>query len=496
MTVSIQSYYAAWLQIALAFALASSLPAGQFRRGLGRGDSVKVKIPTPPAVRIGRSTLEITVADDSGGAEGVPATALRAALDKVFRDSFSLVQSNGEAALRVTITHYIPAESTTLTVEQKVRVPVTGEGGQATTEDKTIQVEQWIAKGRLAVRAEIVDATGALIDTFAPQSAIQASQVISVDGVDRVDRTQLPSTDAVLTKLLNDLVVQFGPRYCPPAVETEIPLAVDDELRQGNQLAKNGDLPGAAKAWESAKIAKRENAGDNGHNVGAAYEIQGYDLLMKQGPLEKIRPYFQRAAKYYAEAAALDPEEKYVSRAVERVRKAVVLIDVLDQLEQVRQKALAVKKKPSVTPAAEGTPPPAETGNAPVETAIDPVAQEALEKALNDPRADTEQETVFRQFVRLRVRSSTNPLDEAAKRQVESTGTMAYSLSALAARRVVHQESQGWVTDQPKFAAYRESHKAFAQDGQISPEERTALQILAKNLGLSDGDVKVIESAK
>ena len=49
-----------------------TLVAGQFRHGLGRGDSLKVKLPAAPAVQIGRATLSIEVRD--GTVPGVPSS--------------------------------------------------------------------------------------------------------------------------------------------------------------------------------------------------------------------------------------------------------------------------------------------------------------------------------------------------------------------------------------------------------------------------------------
>jgi len=293
----------------------------------------------------------------------VPVTQIQAALDQVFRESFNIVQANGEALLRVAVVHYTPADSAITRVERKLRTPVTDPAtGQQTTAERSVVVEQWVARGQIAIRAEVVDAsTGVLLDGFAPQAAVQATQVVSVDHVDRLDRTQLPASDQVLAKLIADLAAQFRPRYCPPAIELEIPLAVDDELRGGNQLARNGDLAGAAKAWETAVIAKPQNAGDRAHNLGTAYETQAYDMLMKQAELTKVRPYLDRAAKHYAEASGLDPDEKYITRAVDRIRKAAGIVEALDKLEQKRQKSLAAKAQPSPWPPGQCKGPQAET---------------------------------------------------------------------------------------------------------------------------------------
>lgn len=356
---------------------------GQFRHGLGRGDSINAKLPNLPAVRIGRASLAIEVKDATApagqpgmmmpvpGASGpgdttVPVTQLQAALDQAFRESFTLVQSNGDAFLRVAITHYTPAESRIDTLTRKARTPAPpnpdgtvqrDQTGQPLMIDQTINVEQWVAKGQLAVRVEVVDSSGVLLDGFAPQSAVSATQVISVNGQDRVDRTQIPTLDQVKAKLIADLVKQFVLRYAPVAEAVEIPLAVDEELRPGNKLAKEGDFESAVKSWQAAVLKKGENEADKAYNLGAVYETEAYDRLLKQGAVDQILPYLERATKQYAADAAADPKEKYFTRATERLRKARLRLNRIADLEAVRQRTLTAKATPSPWPP--GSPPAA-----------------------------------------------------------------------------------------------------------------------------------------
>jgi tetratricopeptide (TPR) repeat protein len=511
--------------------VASALFAGQFRYGLGRGDSLKVKVPTAPGVRIGRASLAIEVKDSgipavpaqgSTADPSVPLSQLQAALDQVFRESYMLLQSNAEASLRVVITHYTPAESRIDALTQKMRVPappnpdgtavIDPQTGQALVIERAVAVEQWTARGQISARVEVVDSTGVLIDAFAPQATIRATQVISMDGQDRVDRTQLPTNDQVKAKLIADLVVQFVPRYCPPAVELEIPLAVDEALRAGNKQAQAGDYAAAAKMWQEAALKDTADEGDRLHNIGTVYEAQGYGVLLKQGSPSDAEPYFAKAGKQYAAAAELDPKEKYLTRASDRVRKAMGLVQAIRDLEGKRQQSLAAKASPSgvqqvvFTPSPSPapatfteTPQPTASVFTPVQPAVapavDPVAEEAIQKALTDPRSDTGPEAQFRQVIRLRIRASQVEVSEEIRKQLESTGAVAFSLSPLQSRRVVHQEAQQWAQLLPKLGIYRDTYAAFAQDGKITPEERQALGTLGKNLGMADGDVKGIESA-
>ena len=574
------SFFRFGVSAILSVLLAVPTFAGQFRHGLGRGESINAKLPNLPAIRIGRASLAIDVKDATAtagqpgmgmpvpGATGpvdttVPMTQLQAALDQVFRESFTLVQSNGDAFLRVAITHYTPAESRIDTLTQKTRAPAApnpdgtmqrDQTGQPLMIDQLINVEQWVAKGQLAVRVEVVDSSGVLLDAFAPQSAVSATQVISVNGQDRVDRTQIPTLDQVKAKLIADLVKQFVPRYAPVAEVVEIPLAVDDELRPGNKLAKDGDFESAVKAWQSAAIKKPENEADKIYNLGAVYETEAYDRLLKQGAVDQIAPYLDRATKQYADAAAADPKEKYFTRASERVRKARLRLSRIADLEAVRQRALTAKANPSAWPpgsapampviAQPQAPPvvtqpvpvqpvPADPAPAPIPAptpvptpevvvanklmpavptpdpapaptpaappaappAADPALQEALDQVLNDPRPDSDQEKVFRTFIRLRLKALPTAITDDAKRQLESIGPAAYSLTALQSRRVIHQEAKAWTALQPKLTIYRESVTAFAADGKLSPEERAALQALAKQLGLAPEDAAAIDAS-
>jgi hypothetical protein len=525
--------------------LPGALLAGQFRYSLGRGDSLKAKVPVAPAVRLGRSMLAIEVRDGTVGAgaalaagvEGaVPVTQIQSALDQVFGQSFSVVQANGEVTVRVFVTHYSPAESRIESITQKMRVaaapnpdgtPVLDpQTGQPLSLERSFVVEQWTAKGELAVRVEAVDASGALVDTFTPQAVVKGTATVSVDGQDRVDRTQIPTSEQVRAKLVADLAAQFAPRYGPPATELEIPLAVDEELRPGNKAAQAGDYAVAAQSWREAQPKKGEAEGDRLHNLGAIFEAQGYAALRQPSGIAEAEGFFRRAAEQYGAAREADPKEKYIARALDRARKGLALAATFAQLEQRRQQALAAQRTPAgpaqamaATPesgamplaagaasallpaqaAGTGGPPPMAPASAlapPPPAAVDPALEEAMNAALNDPRPDTEPESLFRQLVRLRVRALPGGGAEEARASLETAGATAFRLTALQARRVVHQEIRDWVALQPKIAIYRDSFTAFAQDGRIVPSEREALQTLAKNLGLPETDVQAIESEK
>lgn len=550
--------------------LVSLCHAGQFRFGLGRGESLNAKLANPPAVRIGRTTLLIDVKDGNvtpgaggypmsgGGFPGgggmpsgqplgafdpsLPLTQVQAALDRHFSENFTITQSNGEVSLRVAVTHHTPAESRIDQMAQRARVPAPpnpdgtpriDQFGNPEMLQRDIVVEQWSARGQLAARVELVDGSGALLDSFAPQASVRASQIVSADGQDRLDRTKLPPSEQVREKLISDFVAQIVQRYAPPAEPVEVPLAVDDELRAGNKMAKDGDFEHAVESWSSAVMKKRENSGDPIHNVGVVYEVQAYDMLLRQADPAKIAPYLERAAKQYSEASAADSKEKYFTRASDRIRKAQQRLTRFIELEAARQRALTAKAQPSAWPPGsqpqqqppppvvqqpEIQPPPPQQQQAPgvpvssfapaaavaeqpappavaePAAAVDPAMQEALEQALKDPRADNAQETAFRQFVRLRLKASHSVPAPDLTTQLHAAGAAVYKLTALQARRVVYQESTAWSALQPKLAMYRDSAAAFAQDGQITAEERAALVTMAHNLELTDADVKAIES--
>lgn len=489
--------------------LAMSLPlqAGQFRHGVVQKEQLKATVPSAPQVLIGHRLLLIDVKDASG--VNAPVTALQARLDQSFAGWFQLVQSSGETSLRVAVTHWVPAEAGPVILKQQVRVPINNPDGTPGIDPQTgghasqvqeVAVESWVIRGEIALRVELVGGSGSLLDAHTARASIKSSVVISVNGQDRVDRTQLPTPDQALEKLVTDLAIQIQTRYCPPPRIIEIPLAVGEELRKGNKLAREGRFADAVRSWEAAAEAKRNAQADRLHNLGALEEAQAYSLLMGQEDYSKVDASLQGAAERYAAARDLDPREKYFERAALRIRDARTLVDRLKVLAASRDRALRTKTQPSGWPpgtaAAVALIAPAEVlAVAQPSSADDSLAQDAVKQALNDPRPDSEAEVLFRNFIRLRLRAVPTPASDEASRALSAMGPSAYSLSPLQARRIVHQETTTWSAIQPNVAAYRNTFAAFAQDTRISPEERSALRTLGANLGLSVAEIALLESA-
>ena len=62
---------------------------------------------------------------DASGANG-PVTALQALLDEAFGDSFTIVLGNGEASLRVALTHFVAPDAGPVMNKQSMKVAVLG----------------------------------------------------------------------------------------------------------------------------------------------------------------------------------------------------------------------------------------------------------------------------------------------------------------------------------------------------------------------------------
>jgi len=108
------------------------------------------------------------------------ANALRGALEQAFRNPYTVVPANGDAALRVAITQYFPPRSNLLRSVQDRGAPVIRGGavvvdgvtGQPVLQVRRVQVEHWIGRGALSVRAELVEtATGVMLDSFTAASS-------------------------------------------------------------------------------------------------------------------------------------------------------------------------------------------------------------------------------------------------------------------------------------------------------------------------------------
>ena len=510
------------------------LMAGQFHFGFAgaRGDMAKLQAPRPPVIFTGKKqvTVEVipgaTVAAggiNSAGLNGVAQTtqwtpapspgtgttaggydpnasygnqqpqrqvlsemaaadlgAIRIAVEQILAPHYTIVQAAPEAIFRVHVAGYDPVRTQQYAIQQTVKDPNTGQPVQ-------VPVDVWEGTGRLPLRVELVDpATNRVIDGFAPNAEYKQRGAIAVAGQQRVDPSTLPIADGIWKGMVREVVAPFTERYTATVEGLEFNLATDEELRPGNQFAKNHYWQQALESWEKATIAKKENEGDKVFNIGAAHEALAYDAL-RGNDVPKAKQLFEKAVGFYNEAARLDPKEKFITSAGDRMKKTVVYLN--RAIQQSNATVAAGQEQQRVQQDLE-----AKRQGDEAAAALAQAGQEAKLKAFSTPRADTIAEASFRKLVKVRLRALNAPAGPDEQAKLQAMGPLVYKLQADEAERVVFQESGLWAEALPRIAQYKETFAALFADKRIAPDERDVLKQLAAALALPPEEAQAVEA--
>lgn len=409
--------------------------------------------------------------------------AIRIAAEQVLATDFTIVQQAPERIVRLHVAGFDPVRTQQSVIQQTVQ--------DQAGEQVQVPVDVWEGLGRLSLRVEIVDpATSRVLDGFAPNAEFKQRGAIAVAGQARVDPATLPLAESIWRGLVREATNPLKERYTTTIESVEFNLATDDELRPGNDLAKNNYWKEALEKWQTATLKKPENEGDKVFNLGAAHEAMAYETMLAKGAVA-ARPLFEKALELYAEAARLDPKEKNISSATDRLKKTAVYLNrgiqqhnasVAEmQTEQQAQQQLAAQR------AAEEQA-QAAAGKARLE------AEEAKRRQFSAPRADTIAEANFRKLVRVRLRALNAAATPEDQVKLQFMGQQTYKLQPDEAERVVYQESGRWTELLPKIAQYKETYSALFADRRIGPDEREVLKQLAETLTLAADEAAAIEA--
>jgi len=446
--------------------------AGDFSRGLGRGDTVRVTVPKLPAVFTGAKRASIVMEEPAPA--GLPAEVLRAQIEQRLATEFTMTPTGAEMTFRIRAYFETPKSEITSATEN-VRVqsgmrqatdasgnPVTNPAGRPVMvpayENKDLPVESWNGSGRLSLQVEVLGADGRAVDGFSPSQSFSRKIVVSYNGQARVDRQQLPSEAQITDALIKAVADPFLERYCRQKEFVEVRLAVDEELRKGNELAKVGQWPKAVELWRDAD--PRKFPGDRAHNIGVAYEATFYELYWRGEPVAKLEGALAEAKRHHDDAIVRDPKERQHQVAQERLERAASLIRKL--------------KTPQVPPA-DAVP---ATSNPPATSNASPAAPDGVAE--------------YRKLIRLRFRNlAVTPENEQAS--LEQTGMQAFQLSENDSKKILAEELASWSSVRSSLLVYKATFDSFAGDQKITRDERQVLRGLATRMRLSPEDLKLVE---
>jgi hypothetical protein len=206
--------------------------------------------------------------------------------------------------------------------------------------NKQVAVDVTRVVGRLNVRVDVE----------------QAGDASSADGLVEYNRTfkesSLPDEAKSESNLEDWLIaaagVEAAAKVAPSPDPVEALLAVDKQLKTGNELAERGAWREALALWDRLKL-KGDTEASRLHNVGVAHEALAYAL-----PLDhpEHRAELDQAAENYAKARSLDPGEKYFAEPLERIQTSIRYSDTaLKQAEERRMAEARMKSAPTKAPA-------------------------------------------------------------------------------------------------------------------------------------------------
>ncbi len=138
------------------------------------------------------------------------------------------------------------------------------------------------------------------------------------------DNERLPpeaySEDSLERLLVEQAAARAVAAVCFSPEPVQAMLAVDGELKTGNQLAQTGQFEPALSEW-SRRTFKGDTEAARLHNVGVAHEALAYKLPVDS---PDHRQHLEQAAESYRRARRLDPDEKYFAEPLQRVEASMV----------------------------------------------------------------------------------------------------------------------------------------------------------------------------
>jgi hypothetical protein len=420
---------------------------------------------------------------------------LAAAIEQRLSTDFSITPTSPELTFRVRAFFEVP-KSEVIARNENVRMqtgtrpavdaagnPVMVNGQQAIEpvyENRELPVEVWQGSGRLSLQVEVIGADGRPLDGFSPSQAFSRRVNVAVNGVAQVDRNQLPNEMQITEALIGAVADPFVERYCRQREAVEVRLAVDEELRQGNELAKAGQWPKAAELWTATEPKKFP--GDRLHNLGVAFESTFYELYWRGEPLAKLQAVLKEARRLHDDAIVQDPKEKAHAAAQERLGRAAALLARLTSAATASAATASAPAMSSNVPTSTVFPQGHAQGHA-TGAVAPPAANPAVNPAVQD----------FRRLIRVRIRNLAAVID-TDRPSLEQTGVAAFQLSAEEAKQIVEAEIQPWLKIRDNLLLYKATFDSFLTDQKVTREERQVLRGLATRLMLSSDDLKLVES--
>ena len=473
--------------------------AAKFRCGLQLTETT-FSIPRPPDIWIREPNIQVLVAETPRSFNKDYEGRIRREVEQVLTPDFIINNNNPETTFRIYVVNYdSDINQYTQTEERRVKV-----GEDCKTDDKgkkrctdiyanrNVSVRYWEANAQTNWRVEVTNSYGR-IDTVNAGDTYKSKKEMSVNGVSSLGGTSLPGENEIMSQMAVNAAKKLIPRYRKTYDNLKVNLACDDELKPGNELVKDSDKnkrkdwEGALKLWEASNMKKKDAEGDRLYNMAVAHEVLAFRAYDASGVPDDADPLFNMALELYQQAMSLDPKEKYIQQAADRLKtsktnfgRAKERWAVMEQDAQFAQELAD-----------------AEYEEQRIAEELRQQREDAIrEEMARPPSEDTPGEKTFRTYLRARLAN----MDVFDDNEVVSMAQGKFKLDEINALRVFEQEIElinQEVIRNENINEYKEELEFWilATNGVITKEERDVLNAIAESLSLTADDIKIAESA-
>ena len=302
-----------------------SAPAASAKFGIGKTRVTLTRYRPPDVVLLG-DTVAVRVVSDSRAVTNAHLSLLRNRLEDALR-AWNVVRvvdspSPADDVVEVTIDDLTARLRDSVRYEDKyVKIGERKEWDEKKQKEVTRDVygyrkqpvNQKLASGRIDARVRVTTPAG-------PREADAGSSYDErFDENDRLP-AEAHSEEALERLLVEQAAARAIAAVCFSPEPIQAMLAVDGELKTGNQLAQTGQFDQAVAEW-SRRSYKGDTEAARLHNLGVAHEALAYKLPV-DSPDHRGR--LEQAAEAYRQARALDPGEKYFAEPLQRVETSMV----------------------------------------------------------------------------------------------------------------------------------------------------------------------------
>lgn len=316
----------------------------------------------PPEIPIVGKKVAVEVTSDSPWMGSGPRDDVRGRLEQAIGEGgrYTIVARarEADAVVRLTVSDVDAEVENDTRIERKsVKVGENarrGSDGKIKRTDvyatRDVPVSYRVATGQISARVEVVaDGT--------PRSSDVSESYQNVKTEGKIPDEML-SDGALRAFLIDGMAAKatWAVAFSPEPVE--VLLAVDDPLKPGNELAKNGRWTDALAAWTDQRL-KGDKEAARQHNMGVAYEALAYGTPV--GTPEH-HDNLEKARECYRKAREMDDGEKFFKEPLVRIETSIAYDNtaagVLKDIAAFESKKKPPKKAVAAEEAAEAAPAP------------------------------------------------------------------------------------------------------------------------------------------